>query len=70
MKAQPQNFAILEGELYRKGFDELLLKWLSFPDSMEVMKQVHEGVCGVHQSGVKMRWLIRRQLFLADHTKS
>ena len=27
---------------------------------MEVMKQVHEGVCGAHQSGVKMHWLIRR----------
>ena len=27
---------------------------------MEVMKQVHEGVCGAHQAGIKMRWLIRR----------
>ena len=27
---------------------------------MEFMKQVHEGVCGAHQSGVKMCWLIRR----------
>ena len=26
---------------------------------MEVMKQVHEGVYGAHQSGVKIRWLIR-----------
>ena len=24
------------------------------------MKQFHEAVCGVHQSGVKMRWLIMR----------
>ena len=27
---------------------------------MEFMKQVHEGVCGTHQSGVKIQWLIRR----------
>ena len=27
---------------------------------MEVMKQVHEGVCGAHQARIKMRWLIRR----------
>ena len=47
-KAQTQNFVLLEGELYRKGLDELLLKCLSFPDRMEVMKQVHEGVCGVY----------------------
>ena len=27
---------------------------------MEVVKQVHEGVCGAHQSGVKMQWLTTR----------
>ena len=47
-KAQSQNFVLLEGELYRKGLHELLLKCLSFLDRMEVMKQVQEGVCGVH----------------------
>ena len=31
-KAQAQNFVILERELYRKGFDGLLLKCLSFPN--------------------------------------
>ena len=41
-KAQAQNFVLLEGELYKKGFDGLLLKCLSFPNNMEVMKQVHE----------------------------
>ena len=59
-KARAQNFVLLEGELYIKGFDGLLLKCLSIPDSMKVMKQAHERVCGAHQSGVKMRWLIRR----------
>ena len=59
-KAQAQNFVLLQGELYRKDFDGLLLKCLAFPYIMEVMKQVHEGVCGAHQFGVKIRWLIRR----------
>ena len=53
-KAQAHNIVILEGELYRKGYDRLLLKCLSFPDNIEVMKHVHEGVCGAHRSGVKM----------------
>lgn len=57
---QAQNFILLDSELYRKGLDRLLLICLSFLDSMEVMKQVHEGTCGAHQSRVKMRWLIRR----------
>ena len=30
---------------------------------MEVMKQVHERVCGAHQSEVKMCWLIRRHIY-------
>ena len=59
-KAQAHNFVLLEGELYIKGLDDLLLKCLSFLDNMEVMKQIHEGVCGAHQSGVKIQWLIRR----------
>ena len=58
-KAQAHNFVLLEEELYIKGFDGLL-KFLSFPDSMEFIKKVHEGVCGAHQSGVMMRSLIRR----------
>ena len=50
----------MEGELYRKWLDGLLLRCLSFPDNMEVMKQVHEGVCEAHQVRIKMQWLIRR----------
>ena len=60
MKAQSQNFVLMEGELYRKRVDGLLLRFLSFPDSMEVMKQVHERVYGAHQVEIKIRWLIRR----------
>ena len=50
----------MEGELYKKGFYGLLLRCLSFLDNMEVMKQVHEEVCGAHQVEIKMQWLIRR----------
>ena len=60
VKAQSQNFVLMEGELYKKRLDGLLLRCLSFPDSMEVMKQVHEGVCGANQVRIKMRWLIKR----------
>ena len=50
MMAQAHNFVLLEGELYIKGFDGLLFKCLSFPNNMEFMKQVYEGVCGAYQS--------------------
>ncbi|XP_073137179.1 uncharacterized protein [Henckelia pumila] len=54
------NYVLVEGDLYRKGMDKLLLRCIGFPKAMEVMKQVHEGVCSAHQSGIKMRWLVRR----------
>ena len=60
LKAQLHKFLLMERELYKNGFDGLLLKCLSFPDNMEVMKQVHEGVCVAYQVRIKMRWLIRR----------
>ena len=60
VKAQSENFILLEKELYKKGPDGLLLKCLSFPNIVEVMNQVHERVYGAHQVGIKMRWLIRR----------
>ena len=58
--AQFQNLVLMEGELYRNGLNGLLLKCLSFSNNMKVMNQVHEGVCGAHQVGIKMEWLIRR----------
>ena len=63
LKIKALNYVLLEGELYRKGFDGLLLRCVGFLDALEIMKQVHEGVCGAHQSGVKIRWLIRRHGF-------
>ena len=54
VKAQSQNFVLMEGELYRKGLDGLLLRCLSFPENMEVMKLVHEGACRAHQVEIKM----------------
>ena len=63
-QSQSQNFILIEGELYRKGLDGLLLRCLSFLGSMEVMKQVHEGVYGTHQVWIEMRGLIRRHGYL------
>ncbi|XP_050222757.1 uncharacterized protein LOC126672848 [Mercurialis annua] len=60
VRVQATNYVLMEDELYRKGFDGVLLRCLSHPESLEVMRQVHEGVCGAHQAGTKMRWLVRR----------
>ena len=38
----------------------MLLKCLNPEDARVLMGEVHEGVCGAHQSAHKMKWIIRR----------
>ncbi|XP_050124712.1 uncharacterized protein LOC126601985 [Malus sylvestris] len=53
------NYVIFQNELYRKCEDGLLLLCLGPQEGAQVIIEVHEGVCGAHQSGRKMRWLLR-----------
>ncbi|XP_016172929.1 uncharacterized protein LOC107615377 [Arachis ipaensis] len=41
----------IEGELYKRGFSQPLLKCLNKDEAKEVMDEVHEGVCGNHIGG-------------------
>ncbi|XP_058217951.1 uncharacterized protein LOC131328970 [Rhododendron vialii] len=55
------SYILVGDELYKKSLeDDLLLRCLGHPEAMRVMSEVHEGICGAHQSGINMRWLIRR----------
>ncbi|GKV20245.1 hypothetical protein SLEP1_g30401 [Rubroshorea leprosula] len=62
-KMQALNYVLLEGVLYRRGHDELLLRCLGPDEYCQIMSDVHNGICGAHQDGIKMRWLIRRHGF-------
>jgi hypothetical protein len=53
----------MSGELYRRTFDDILLKCLGPGDDILAMDEVHEGICGTHQSAPKMKWLLRRSVF-------
>ncbi|CAL2277250.1 unnamed protein product [Prunus armeniaca] len=53
-------YLIYQNELYRKGSDDLLLLCPSAEDIKVIMVESHKGICGAHQSGIKMRWLVRR----------
>ncbi|KAM1223354.1 hypothetical protein ACFX2G_043340 [Malus domestica] len=59
-RAHATNYVTYQNELYRKGEDGLLLLCLGPQESARAIAEVHEGVCGAHQSGRKMRWLLRR----------
>ena len=43
--------------------DGVLLKCLDFDEARIAMGEVHEGICGTHQSARKMKWLLKRADF-------
>jgi hypothetical protein len=49
----------LEDELYYRTIDGVLLKCLDEEEDKILMGDIHEGVCGAHQSAFKMNWVIR-----------
>ncbi|XP_058185890.1 uncharacterized protein LOC131303114 [Rhododendron vialii] len=50
------SYVLLGDELYKKGLeDDLLLRCLCHTEAMKLMAEVHKGICGAHQSGIKMR---------------
>jgi hypothetical protein len=53
----------MSDELYRRRVNDVLLKCLGPGDAILAMAEVHEGICGTHQSAPKMKWLLRRSGF-------
>jgi hypothetical protein len=51
---------MLYNTLHRRTIDGLLLKCVGSDQSMIAMGEVHEGICGTHQSARKIKWLLHR----------
>nr|KYP72862.1 Transposon Ty3-G Gag-Pol polyprotein [Cajanus cajan] len=60
-KLQALNYVLLNNELYKKGFDGVLFKCLGNHESYIAMAETHEGICGAHQAGQKMKWVLSRK---------
>jgi len=41
--------------LYRRSYDEILLRYLSHKKAHEALKEAHDGMCGTHQPGAKLK---------------
>jgi hypothetical protein len=50
-------------ELYQRTAEDLLLKCLGIDHARIAVGEVHEGICGTHQSTLKMKWLLHRACF-------
>ena len=63
VRFQATKYVPIEEELYYHTIDGVLLKCLSEDESKSLMGEIHEGVCGGHQSAFKMKWMIRRNRY-------
>lgn len=54
------KYVLIDDEFYRRTAEDLLLKCLNLDHARVAMGEVHEGICGTHQSAPKMKWLLRR----------
>ena len=60
IRFQASKYVLPEGELYNWTIDGVLLRCLYKEEAKVLMGEIHEGVCGSHQSAYKMKWVIRR----------
>ena len=72
LRYKSAKYVLLDDQLYYKTVDGVLFKCLNQEEAKELMGEVHEGICGAHQSAYKMKWIIRRtgyfwQMILEDY---
>ncbi|KAG9450556.1 hypothetical protein H6P81_010521 [Aristolochia fimbriata] len=52
-RAAPK-YVFIHDVLYRRSYEDLLLRCLSKEEGSQVLKQMHGGICGAHQAGLKL----------------
>jgi ribonuclease HI len=63
MEAKIRSYVIIEGELYKHGICSPLLKCLSRAEGVELMKEIHAGLCGSHIGSRPLLGKVFRQGF-------
>jgi hypothetical protein len=63
MEARTRPYVTIEGELYKHGVCSPLLKCLSRAEGVELMKEIHAGLCGSHIGSRPLLGKVFRQGF-------
>jgi hypothetical protein len=63
MEARTRPYVMIEGELYKHGVCSPLLKFLSRTEGIELMKEIHAGLCGSHIGSRPLLGKVFRQGF-------
>jgi hypothetical protein len=53
------KFVFLGRHLFYESLDGVLLQCLGSEEAKKMMSEVHDGLCGAHQSVYRMKWVIR-----------
>ena len=57
------KYILIDDEFFRRTAKDVLLKCLDSDQARVAIGEVHEGICGTHQSAPKIKWLLRRAGF-------
>lgn len=60
IRMQSTKYVLLEGILYRRTKEGLLLRCVNKEEARRSMQEMHAGSCGYHQAGPKLCLMIRR----------
>jgi hypothetical protein len=63
MEARTRPYVMIEGELYKHGVCSPLLKCLSRTEGIELIKEIHTGLCGSHVGSRPLLGKVFRQGF-------
>jgi hypothetical protein len=48
LKHRSRDFAVIDGQLYKKGISQPMLKCITTIEGIELLREVHRGTCGSH----------------------
>ena len=60
VRRRAAHFIYYKGTLYCRSLEGLFLQCLGNEESIKALKEAHAGVCGAHQSGLKLQFQLRR----------
>jgi ribonuclease HI len=63
LKHRSWNFALIEGQLYKKGVSQPMLKCVTETEGIQILREVHNGTCGSHSGPRALAAKVIRQGF-------
>ena len=63
LKHRSRDFTLIEGQLYKKGISQPMLKCVTETEGLQILREVHNGTCGSHSGPRALAAKVIRQGF-------